>query len=143
MNYLKIKKMKAIEVEESFIQQVKIDFNYIIIEFGFSDFSVESIDSYVLATYFSENLAVKIMFDLRDEIIYVNLSNVIFGKVSDNNDPNNSIALVNLVRCYDPEYDIRKLMPIRWDFSKALKENANMLQKHGATILKNRKFSFL
>ncbi len=131
--------MKAFEIEDNFLHQVEIDFSYLLNEFGFTIDSIERKGSHILINFLNKPLIVKIMYDLRDEIIFINLSNVINDVVSDNNDEKNSIALVDLVRYFDPEYNINQLLPIQCDFSKPLKENAKMLLKYGREILKGKK----
>ena len=110
-------------------------FNFLITDFGFSLTQKKETDFSYINEFQKENIRVRFNYDIRDNFFYFS---IIRGKNTlypNDHDQENIKPLFSLFEKYEPNLNIRDLLPDDTQYIKSLELNAKLLKKYGEKVL--------
>lgn len=128
------------EACQAFAKSAKNNFEYLIEKFEF-ELVDETVDSLNSKLVFERNdLRIELSFNIIDEFMYLRILKKNLGDWPRKTDRSNVVNFMSLVKALKPEYNLRELQPIEWEFETALKKNAELFKSLASEILSGDKW---
>jgi len=111
-------------------------FNFLVGEYGFEMTNEIKTDFSYISEYTWQDIRIVFNYDTKDNFFYFTLIRGARTKYPNDKDRENIRPLIALFQKFEPNIDVRKLMPDDAQYLAALEQTAALLRKHGANVLK-------